>query len=77
VVTERIHVVVDKSRCIGSGQCLYAEPIVFDQDEDDGIVILLEEFPDSSLLDNVRQAARTCPGQAIRISLDGTEGGSA
>ena len=69
-MTERIHVVVDKSRCIGSGMCLYAEPNVFDQDEDDGIVILLEEFPDPTHLDNVRHAARTCPGQAIRVSLD-------
>ena len=73
-MTERIHVVVDKSRCIGSGMCLYAEPMVFDQDEDDGTVILLEEFPDPSRLDNLRQAARSCPGQAIRLSLDGAEG---
>ena len=75
-----IRSVVDRGRCIGSGQCLYAEPAVFDQDEDDGIVILLDEQPGPELYDNVRHAARTCPGQAIRVVGDaepGDTGGTA
>jgi ferredoxin len=76
----RIRIVIDRGRCIGSGQCLYAEPAVFDQDEDDGIVILLDEQPGPEFYDNVRHAARTCPGQAIQVVGDaepGNGGGSA
>jgi ferredoxin len=62
-------VVVDRSRCMGSGMCLWAEPKVFDQDDDDALVILLDEHPPPELLDSVRQAVRTCPAQAIRLEL--------
>jgi ferredoxin len=55
---------------------LYAEPAVFDQDEDDGIVVLLDEHPGPELYDNVSHAARTCPGQAIRLVSDAEPGGS-
>ena len=40
---------------------------VFDQREDDGIVVLLDDSPSEDLADGVREAASMCPALAIRI----------
>jgi ferredoxin len=40
---------------------------VFDQREEDGIVVLLAETPPEQLMDDVRQAALLCPAQAIWV----------
>ncbi|MCX5098187.1 ferredoxin [Streptomyces sp. NBC_00439] len=42
-------------------------PEVFDQREEDGIVVLLTENPPERLADEVRQAAALCPAQAIWV----------
>ncbi|RJQ82194.1 ferredoxin [Amycolatopsis panacis] len=61
-------VVVDQSRCVGAGQCVLVAPEVFDQREEDGIVLLLEENPPAQLHDRVREAARICPALAIELA---------
>jgi ferredoxin len=40
---------------------------VFDQDEETGLVILLDESPADDLLPQVREAAQVCPAQAISV----------
>ncbi|GAB3568792.1 ferredoxin [Amycolatopsis endophytica] len=60
-------VIVDQDACVGSGQCVLAAPEVFDQRDEDGIVVLLEENPPSGQADDVRQAAAVCPALAIRV----------
>ena len=62
-----MRVVVDRNKCIGSGQCVMTEPAVFDQDEDDGLVILLQESPDPDYAAAAADAAMICPSQAIKI----------
>lgn len=57
---------VQTRKCIGAGQCVLSAPEVFDQDED-GIVILLDPTPPSHLHAASRKAARLCPAVAIRI----------
>ncbi|WP_020661071.1 ferredoxin [Amycolatopsis benzoatilytica] len=42
-------------------------PEVFDQREDDGIVLLLDEYPGDELHATVREAAIVCPGAAISV----------
>ncbi|AKG42574.1 ferredoxin [Streptomyces xiamenensis] len=44
-----------------------ASPGVFDQRDEDGVVILLEQTPPSALHDEVREAAAVCPAAAIRL----------
>lgn len=58
-------VIVDQNKCVASGQCVLATPRVFDQREEDGIVVLLTETPPEDLADDVRQAVALCPAQAI------------
>ncbi|MCX4404668.1 ferredoxin [Streptomyces sp. NPDC059837] len=60
-------VVVDEEKCVAAGQCVAAAMDVFDQREDDGIVVVLNENPPAELADEVRNAAAVCPALAIRI----------
>ena len=61
-----MHVIVDVERCCGAGQCALLAPRVFDQ-QDDGIVVLLDPAPPPELHAAVREAACVCPGSAIRV----------
>ncbi|GAA3590911.1 ferredoxin [Nonomuraea rosea] len=61
-------VIVDEDKCCGAGQCVLIAPEVFDQNEDDGIVILLEAAPGADQHAAVREAAAVCPGAAIELS---------
>lgn len=60
-----MHVSLEPSRCIGAGQCVLNAPEVFDQNEDDGIVVLLESNPGNDQEEATRHAARLCPAEAI------------
>ncbi|MCC3768807.1 ferredoxin [Streptomyces sp. UNOC14_S4] len=66
-------VFIDQDRCVGAGQCVLSAPEVFDQREEDGIVVLLAETPSEGLADDVRQAATLCPAQAIWLEEQATE----
>lgn len=58
---------VDETRCCSSGQCAALAPEVFDQRDDDGIVLLLDATPPEAVRDAVRAAALACPAAAIQI----------
>jgi ferredoxin len=42
-------------------------PDVFDQRDEDGIIVLLNPIPPPELADVVRQAPRACPSRAITV----------
>ena len=60
-------VTVDQAKCVSTGNCVAHAPDVFDQDEDDGSVILLEEHPAPDRADDVHDAAEACPARAIFV----------
>ncbi|MFJ9244924.1 MULTISPECIES: 4Fe-4S domain-containing protein [unclassified Streptomyces] len=60
-------VVVDEDKCVAAGQCVAAAADVFDQRDEDGVVVLLTEHPPPEVADDVRTAAAVCPALAIRI----------
>lgn len=62
-----MRVTIDKSRCIAAGQCVLNAPFLFDQGEEDGIVILLKDEPAPEQEEHARRAARLCPAEAIKI----------
>jgi len=62
-----MRVIIDEDRCIAAGQCVVAAGAVFDQRDEDGVVILLDENPPDELSEDVRNAAQVCPASAIRI----------
>ncbi|MEU7739742.1 ferredoxin [Nonomuraea sp. NPDC049158] len=61
-------VIVDEDKCCGAGQCVLIAPEVFDQRDEDGIVILLEPEPAADQHSAVREAAAVCPGAAIEVT---------
>ncbi|MEU3454549.1 ferredoxin [Micromonospora sp. NPDC006766] len=56
---------VDRDRCCGSGNCVVTAPEVFDQDDEDGLVLLRFAEPTSDVADRARRAADLCPAGAI------------
>ncbi|UOG80242.1 ferredoxin [Streptomyces sp. CB09030] len=52
---------------MGAGQCVLAAPAVFDQDEADGLVRVLDEDPPASGADAVREAVWACPSGALTL----------
>ena len=60
-------VVVDTEKCVAAGNCVAAAMDVFDQRDEDGVVVLLNEYPRPELAEEVRNAAAVCPALAIRI----------
>jgi ferredoxin len=60
-------VTVDQNKCVSSGQCVLNAGEVFDQRDDDGVVVLLDDSPADDQAVNVRNAAAVCPAMAIDI----------
>ncbi len=62
-----MRVLIDQKICCGAGQCVMMAPAVFDQREEDGVVVLLDAEPPPEQFEAVRQAVNICPALAIRI----------
>jgi ferredoxin len=60
---------IDRDSCMGSGNCAFWAPGVFDLD-DDGIAIVLD--PNAAPDDKIVLAAQGCPTQAIAV-FDGDD----
>lgn len=58
---------VDQENCCGAGTCVQIAPDVFDQREDDGLVVLLDREPPDDLHPAVQEAAALCPASVIFI----------
>jgi ferredoxin len=62
-----VKITVDQDKCVASGQCVMSAMDVFDQRDEDGIVVLLTDSPPPEMAADVRQAAAVCPALAIEI----------
>jgi ferredoxin len=62
-----LRVLADQNRCASSGNCADIAPDVFSQDDETGVVVVLDETPGEEQHDRVRQAEMLCPAQAITI----------
>ncbi|MES1975621.1 MAG: ferredoxin [Pseudomonadota bacterium] len=58
---------VNQDLCVGAGMCVLSSTEVFDQRDEDGVVVLLDERPPERLWEAVRGAARKCPALAITV----------
>lgn len=61
-------IAIDEEKCCGAGQCVLVAPDVFDQRDDDGIVVLLDAEPGESQHALAREAATVCPASAITVT---------
>ncbi|GAA1614410.1 ferredoxin [Actinoplanes couchii] len=60
-------VTIDQDKCVSAGSCVMAAMDVFDQRDEDGVVVLLDPTPPADLSDDVHQAAAVCPALAITV----------
>jgi ferredoxin len=63
-----LEISIDRDVCMGSGNCSFWAPGVFDLD-DDGIAVVLD--PSGAPEEKIVLAAQGCPTQAIRVLKDG------
>jgi ferredoxin len=59
---------VKRELCCGAGMCVLEAPEVFDQDEQDGLVLVQVSEPPEDQRAAVREAAHMCPSGAIAVS---------
>ena len=62
-------IVIDRDRCVGSGNCLFWAPATFDLD-DGGTSVVVDPAGDDQ--DRIRVAVDGCPTRAIALELVGT-----
>ncbi|MGW1678382.1 ferredoxin [Saccharopolyspora sp. NPDC002376] len=57
----------DLDRCAGAGQCVLSAPDRFDQNQEDGRVLVLDPEVAESGAEEVREAIRVCPSRALTL----------
>lgn len=62
-----LHITVDRDRCMGSGNCQFWAPGVFDID-DDGVAVVVD--PGAAPEDRIVLAVDGCPTKAITLRQD-------
>jgi ferredoxin len=60
----------DREVCVGAGMCALTAPELFDQDAEDGRVLLLAEQPSADLAEAAREAVAQCPSGALSLEED-------
>jgi ferredoxin len=59
---------VDRTRCVGSGLCLQHMPDVFSQDDEEGLVVLLDAGGGAHAPADLEDVAHRCPSRAISVT---------
>ena len=60
-------ILIDREKCIGSGNCVFNAGDVFEQDED-GVAVVRDK--DAASADTVEFAALSCPVNAITVETE-------
>jgi ferredoxin len=65
-----VKIAADREQCIGSGNCVQIAPDVFDQDDEQALVVLRTSSPPEELRGKVREAISGCPVSALSLGGD-------
>ncbi|SHG80291.1 ferredoxin [Streptoalloteichus hindustanus] len=57
----------DRELCVSAGMCALTAPEIFDQDDDEGRVVVLDARPSADLREGALEAARLCPAAALTV----------
>ena len=60
-------VVIDKERCLMSGECYYNHPEIFRMDDEGYPVVLIDQL-EQQALQQVNEAIEVCPAVAISLT---------
>ncbi|MCH0541756.1 ferredoxin [Streptomyces sp. MUM 203J] len=62
---------IDRDRCVGAGMCALTAPAVFEQEQEEGLVLLLDHRPPHDQHTAARLAAGLCPASAVTVREQG------
>ena len=62
-------IVAKRENCIGSGQCVFADPEAFDQDDEGTVMVLQPEPANEAALALAKQAVNVCPSRTLSLVL--------
>jgi ferredoxin len=63
-----MRIIADLDRCVGAGQCVLTDPTTFDQNDEDGTVVVLHDRPtDPATSARARDAVHLCPSRALSL----------
>ncbi|MFD7666098.1 ferredoxin [Streptomyces sp. NPDC059788] len=65
---EPLRISVSRDRCVGAGMCVLTAPGVFEQDDEEGLVLLLQPAPAPEHRAAARMAVGLCPAAAIKLN---------
>jgi len=58
--------------CVGAGMCALTAPALFDQDSEDGLVLVLREHPEPEQIEALKKVVALCPSGALSLGDDET-----
>lgn len=70
-MTDAAVITILPGRCIGAGNCVVEADRYFDQGDEDGLVVVLDDTAPASDRAMVERAASVCPVAAIVVSDSG------
>jgi ferredoxin len=63
-----MQIIANLERCVGAGQCVLVDPEAFDQNDQDGTVIVLRPHPQNALeIARAKEAVNVCPGRTLSL----------
>ncbi|MEU8181964.1 ferredoxin [Micromonospora sp. NPDC049044] len=60
-------VTIERGRCTGAATCVSMSPDIFDQDQDDGMVLLLIDEVGPDRVEELRDVVAACPTRTITL----------
>jgi ferredoxin len=63
-------VLADRELCVSAGQCQAEAGAVFDQDPEDGTVVVISEYPEIAQAESVMRAVEACPSGALQVESE-------
>ncbi|AEH09368.1 MULTISPECIES: ferredoxin [Protofrankia] len=67
-MSRTVRISTHRDRCIGAGLCVLTAPEVFEHDDEEGLVSLLDPEPGVELSAKVWEAQQLCPARAIELA---------
>lgn len=60
-------ILANRATCIGSGQCVFAAPEAFDQDDAGWVVVVRPDASEEQAVALAKQAVNVCPSRSLSL----------
>ena len=63
-----MQILANEKSCIGAGQCVFAAPDIFDQDDNGTVIVLQPNPPTEAEQAKAKEAVNICPSRSLTLS---------